>query len=90
MLEGAAKSVTVKIHRIWSAPAERSDDGAMDLASAEMANDPKRCRRSALPPHSKSDQPIAQRFRHSFGLRMDLKFLIDVLEMKIDCSRGHA
>ncbi|MEW6157076.1 MAG: hypothetical protein AB1813_06560, partial [Verrucomicrobiota bacterium] len=42
----------------WSAPAERSDDGA--LASARRASNfqrpshrPKRCRAIALPPHSK-------------------------------------
>src|SRR5215471_3617457 len=36
----------------WSAPAERSDDGAL-VYQAWEAN-PKRCRRFALPPHSKS------------------------------------
>ncbi len=51
--------------RIWSAPAERSGDGAFDLfgvpplgglkqfAVSKRDSDPKRRRRFALPPHSK-------------------------------------
>lgn len=40
------------IARIWSAPAERSDD-ALDFERAKYGFDPKRCRRYARPPHSK-------------------------------------
>src|SRR2546421_12381419 len=31
-----------------------------------------------------SDQPVAESFGHGFGLRMNLEFLIDVLQMKVD------
>jgi hypothetical protein len=38
----------------WSAPAERSGDGALDIPSRpRQRNDPKRRRRFTLPAHSK-------------------------------------
>jgi hypothetical protein len=48
----------MKFVQLWSAPAERSGDGALDgqfwdCAAGFMGRDPKRRRRFALPAHSK-------------------------------------
>jgi len=41
---------------LWSAPAERSGDGALDAIATKMLRNQKRRRRFALPAHSKGEE----------------------------------
>src|SRR5713226_8799913 len=84
MLRAGGKAVTVKIHR-YDSPLSRCEREKIQGGVA-----------LSLPPHSKSNQPVAQCLGHRLGLRMHLQFLVDVLQMKVDgggsdsqlCSSG--